>query len=130
MKKENWATDFLTNLAKIYADDVEVIEIIEDTINVYGDYVAYVHKMESLKPILKIKLGKDEYKNSVEEMDEKRTRIHNAAIASTKIINRLCESNRIPLFFEANIEDRVEVAEFIRDVVVNVFENRKLWCYY
>ena len=126
MKKENWATDFLINLAKIYADDVEVIEIIEDTINVYGDYVAYVHKMESLKPILKIKLGKDEYKNSVEEMDEKRTRIHNAAIASTKIINRLCESNRIPLFFEANIEDRVEVAEFIRDVVVNVFENRKL----
>ena len=126
MKKENWATDFLTNLAKIYADDVEVIEIVEDTINVYGDYVAYVHKMESLKPILKIKLGKDEYKNSIEEMDEKRTRIHNAAIASTKIINRLCESNRITMFFEGNIEDRVEVAEFIRDVVVNVFENRKL----
>ena len=126
MKKENWATDFLTNLAKIYADDVEVIEIIEDTINGYGDYVAYVHKMESLKPILKIKLGKDEYKNAVEEMDEKRTRIHNAAIASTKIINRLCESNRIPMFFEGNIEDRVEVAEFIRDVVVSVFENRKL----
>ena len=29
LKKENWATDFLTNLAKIYADDVEVIEIID-----------------------------------------------------------------------------------------------------
>ena len=126
MKKENWATDFLTNLTKIYADDVEILEIIEDTIDVYGEYVAYVYKMELLRPILKIKLGKDEYKNAVEEMDEKRTRIHNAAIASTKIINRLCESNRIPLFFEANIEDRVEVAEFIRDVVVNVFENRKL----
>ena len=125
MKKENWATDFLTNLAKIYADDVEVIEIIEDTINVYGDYVAYVHKMESLKPILKIKLGKDEYKNSVEEMDEKRTRIHNAAIASTKTINRLCEFNELPLFFQGNIEDRVEVAEFIRDVVVNIFEKRR-----
>ena len=126
MKKENWATDFLTNLTKIYADDVEILEIIEDTIDVYGEYVAYVYKMESLRPILKIKLGKDEYKNAVEEMDEKRTRIHNAAIASTKIINRLCESNRIPLFFEANIEDGVEVAEFIRGVVVNVFENRKL----
>lgn len=125
MKKENWATDFLTNLAKIYADDVEVIEIIEDTINVYGDYVAYIHKMESLKPILKIKIGKDEYKNSVEEMDEKRTRIHNAAIASTKTINRLCEFNELPLFFQGNIEDRVEVAEFIRDVVVNIFEKRK-----
>ena len=126
MKKENWATDFLTNLAKIYADDVEVIEIIEDTINGYGDYVAYVHKMESLKPILKIKLGKDEYKNAVGEMDKRRTRIHNAAIASTKTINRLCEFNELPLFFQRNIEDRVEVAEFIRDVVVNVFENRKL----
>ena len=126
MKKENWATDFLTNLAKIYADDVEVIEIIEDTINVYGDYVAYVHKMESLKPILKIKLGKDEYKNSVEEMDEKRTRIHNAAIASTKTINRLCEFNELPLFFQRNIEDRVEVAEFIKDVLINIFENRKV----
>ena len=125
MKKENWATDFLTNLTKIYADDVEILEIIEDTIDVYGEYVAYVYKMESLRPILKIKLGKDEYKNAVEEMDEKRTRIHNAAIASTKIINRLCESNRIPLFFEGNIDDRVEVAEFIRNVVVNVFQNRK-----
>lgn len=30
------------------------------------------------------------------------------------------------LFFQGNIEDRVEVAEFIRNVVVNVFENRKL----
>ncbi|MPM34783.1 hypothetical protein SDC9_81370 [bioreactor metagenome] len=125
MKKENWATDFLTNLAKIYADDVEVLEIIEDTVNVYGDYVAYVYKMESLRPILKIKLSMDEYKNVVEEMDKKRTRVHNAAIASTKIINRLCESNRIPLFFEGNIDDRVEVAEFIRNVVVNVFQNRK-----
>ena len=125
MKKENWATDFLTNLAKLYADDVEVLEIIEDTVNVYGDYVAYVYKMESLRPILKIKLSMDEYKNVVEEMDKKRTRVHNAAIASTKIINRLCESNRIPLFFEGNIDDRVEVAEFIRNVVVNVFQNRK-----
>ena len=126
MKKENWATDFLINLAKIYADDVDVLEIIEDTINVYGDYVAYVYKMESLRPILKIRLEAEEYKNIIEEMDEKRTRIHNAAIASTKTINRLCEFNELPLFFQRNIEDRVEVAEFIRDVVVNVFENRKL----
>ena len=126
MKKENWATDFLTNLAKIYADDVEILEIIEDTIDVYGNYVAYVYKMESLRPILKIRLEAEEYKNIIEEMDEKRTRIHNAAIASTKTINRLCEFNELPLFFQRNIEDRVEVAEFIRDVVVNVFENRKL----
>ena len=126
MKKENWATDFLINLAKIYADDVDVLEIIEDTINVYGDYVAYVYKMESLRPILKIRLEAEEYKNIIEEMDEKRTRIHNAAIASTKTINRLCEFNELPLFFQGNIEDRVEVAAFIRDVVVNVFENRKL----
>ena len=125
MKKENWATDFLTNLAKIYADDVEILEIIEDTIDVYGNYVAYVYKMESLRPILKIRLEAEEYKNIIEEMDEKRTRIHNAAIASTKTINRLCEFNELPLFFQGNIEDRVEVAEFIRDVVVNIFEKRK-----
>jgi len=70
LKKENWATDLLTNLAKIYADDVDVLEIIEDTIDLYRNYVAYVHKMESLKPILKIKLSIDEYKNAVEEMAE------------------------------------------------------------
>ena len=126
MKKENWATDLLTNLAKIYADDVDVLEIIEDTIDVYGNYVAYVYKMESLRTILKIRLEAEEYKNIIEEMDEKRTRIHNAAIAATKVINRLCESNELSLFFEGNIDDRVEVAEFIRDVIVGVFENRKL----
>ena len=126
MKKENWATDFLTNLAKIYADDVDILEIIEDTINVFGEYVAYVYKMESLRSILKIRLEAAEYKNIIEEMDKKRTRIHNSAIASTKVINRLCESNELSLFFEGNIDDRVEVAEFIRDVIVGVFENRKL----
>ena len=126
MKKENWATDFLTNLAKMYADDVEILEIIEDTIDVYGNYVAYVYKMESLRLILKIRLEAEEYKNIIEEMDEKRTRIHNAAIAATKVINRLCESNDLSLFFEGNIDDRVAVAEFMRDVVTNVFENRKL----
>ena len=63
MKKENWATDLLTNLAKIYADDVDVLEIIEDTIDVYGNYVAYVYKMESLRTILKIRLEAEEYKN-------------------------------------------------------------------
>ena len=126
MKKENWATDLLTNLAKLYADDVDILEIIEDTINVFGEYVAYVYKMESLRPILKIRLEAAEYKNIIEEMDKKRTRIHNSAIASTKVINRLCESNELSLFFEGNIDDRVEVAEFIRDVIVGVFENRKL----
>ncbi len=126
MEKENFTTDFLINLAKIYADDVEVLEIIEDTIDVYGNYVAYVYKMESLRPILKIRLEAAEYKNIIEEMDKKRTRIHNSAIASTKVINRLCESNELSLFFEGNIDDRVEVAEFIRDVIVGVFENRKL----
>ena len=126
MKKENWATDLLTNLAKLYADDVDILEIIEDTINVFGEYVAYVYKMESLRSILKIRLEAAEYKNIIEEMDKKRTRIHNSAIASTKVINRLCESNELSLFFEGNIDDRVEVAEFIRDVIVGVFENRKL----
>ena len=126
MEKENFTTDFLINLAKIYADDVDVLEIIEDTIDVYGNYVAYVYKMESLRTILKIRLEAEEYKNIIEEMDEKRTRIHNAAIAATKVINRLCESNDLSLFFEGNIDDRVAVAEFMRDVVTNVFENRKL----
>ena len=126
MKKENWATDFLTNLAKLYADDVDILEIIEDTIDVYGNYVSYVYKMESLRSVLKIRLEAAEYKNIIEEMDKNRTRIHNSAIASTKVINRLCESNELSLFFEGNIDDRVEVAEFIRDVIVGVFENRKL----
>ena len=72
MKEENcWATNLLTNLAKLYADDVEVIEIIEDTIDVYGEYVAYVYKMESLRPILKIKLGKDEYKMQLKKWMKK-----------------------------------------------------------
>ena len=126
MEKENFTTDFLINLAKIYADDVDVLEIIEDTIDVYGNYVAYVYKMESLRPILKIRLEAAEYKNIIEEMDKKRTRIHNSAIASTKVINRLCESNELSLFFFCYLDDRVEVAEFIRDVIVGVFENRKL----
>ena len=38
MKKENWATDFLTNLTKIYADDVEILEIIEE-VNISPEYI-------------------------------------------------------------------------------------------
>ncbi len=60
------------------------------------------------------------------EMDKNRTIIHNSAISSTKVINRLCEAKELPLFFKGNIEDRVEIAEFIKGVVVNIFENSKI----
>ena len=125
LKRENWAVDFFAKISEIYSDDPDILEIIEDTIESYGNYLNYVYKMESLKAVLKIKLEAIEYRKRIEEMDVHRTSIHNAAISSTRIINRLCELNDIPLFFEGDISDRVEVADFIRDVVLNVFENRK-----
>ena len=43
MKEENcWATDLLTNLAKLYADDVEVIEIIEDTLLMFMETMLHM----------------------------------------------------------------------------------------
>ncbi len=126
MKKENWAIEFFTKLSKLYSDDPEVLEIVEETIESYGDYLNYVYKMESLRVILKIKLEPADYRKRIEEMDANRTNIHNAAISSTKILNRLCEAKDLPLFFAGNITDRVEVAEFIKDVVLDIFENRKM----
>ena len=126
MKKGNWAIEFFTKLSNLYEDEADVLEIIEDTINSYGDYVNYVYKMESKKVIFRLKLEPLEYREVVQKMDSNRTNIHNAAIASTKIINRLCEPKKLELFYQGDIDDRVEVAEFIKEVVLNIFENRKL----
>ncbi len=126
LRENSWASDFFVKLAKIYIDDADAIEIIEDAIYIYGEYTLYVYKMESLRSILKTRLESEEYINKIQEMDKNRTIIHNSAISSTKVINRLCEAKELPLFFKGNIEDRVEIAEFIKDVVVNIFENRKI----
>lgn len=126
MKKGNWAIEFFTKLSNLYEDDADVLEIIEDTINSYGDYVNYVYKMESKKVIFRLKLEPLEYRALVQDMDANRTNIHNAAIASTRMINRLCETKDLEIFYQGDIDDRVEIAEFIKEVVVNIFENRKL----
>lgn len=52
IEKRELGNRFSYKPSKIYDYYVDVLEIIEDMVNVYGEYVAYVHKIESLRPIL------------------------------------------------------------------------------
>ena len=116
---------FLHKLAVSYKDDMDAIELITDLIHGYGEYVDHVNKMEGSIVMAKFRLSAEDYRQTIMNLDMTRKNIHNGIIASTKIVNRLCNLVDLPLFFDGDTSDRVSVGDFAKDVVVDIFDNRR-----
>ena len=60
------------------------------------------------------------------KLDKQRNDTHNILISNVKIINRLCKKNNLPLIYDGNEEERIEVADFAQKVVDELFSTRRL----
>ena len=56
--------------------------------------------------------------------DRTRHDAHEAAIANVRLVNRLAELYSVGPLFTGNDQNRLEVADFALDVVVQIFQNR------
>lgn len=114
----------IERLVNAYKEDGEVIEMINDTMDGFADYVQSVNQMENTINIMRFKLDAAEYRERLQALDRNRRIIHNGCIAGCKLLNRLSASVGLDKFFEGNIEERLEVAEFAMEVTKEIFDNR------
>ena len=71
----------------------------------------------------------DEYKTMVEEMDRRRTRMHNSVLASVNILNRLAASQNLAPVYAGIVSEekpyRRDVANAVLAYVEEAIKNRR-----
>ena len=108
------------------SNDRECLDLMEDLISSASDYVRRVNVLEIGLMVGKYNKEGSEYREYIEKLDKLRSSAHNALITNVKIINRLCKNNDLPPIYIGNEEDRIQVAEFAKQVVEELFTTRRL----
>ena len=112
------------NLVNACKNDSEMLEIIESDMKALGEYVYAVHMMETSIPIIHINYEGEELRDRVEKLDRNRRDHHDRAIMGVKRLNRFAEMEGVEKIFTGDIEDRYAIADFCRDVTVEMFDDR------
>lgn len=86
----------------------------------FSEYVSKTYEMEMILPFRK------EYVDEYVKADEKRHLAHEKAIRSIVQLNNLCKDYKLSVFADIDTNDRYAVADFCRDIVIEIFNNRKL----
>jgi len=122
--------EMLTELSlKIKSSDSlyknEDIEFVEKYARKCGEYVEKVNAMETAINIGRYRMEPEEYREYVMELDRIRKIAHDALIADTKMLNRICEIYNYPPIYTGSLDDRNEIAEFAKKIVDEFFEGRQ-----
>lgn len=108
------------------SDDADCLDLMEELISSASDYIGRVNALEIGLMVGKYTKEGAEYREYVEKLDRQRSNAHNVLISNVKTINRLCRKNNLPLIFQGNEEERIEIAEFAQKVVDELFNSRRL----
>ena len=122
--------DGIARLAHFYADDAEMIEVIDEVLISFADYHNTIYKMEtSLLTLNQNDMGTADYQSLVSSLDSGRTISHNAVIVNVSMLNRLAERAGQPPIYEGVISKerpyRREVANAVLKFVQEVISDRK-----
>ena len=112
------------NLVNACKNDSEMLEIIESDMKALGEYVYAVHMMETSLPIIHVNYDGQELRDRVEKLDRNRRDHHDRAIMGVKRLNRFAEMECVEKIFTGDIEDRYAIADFCRDVTIEMFNGR------
>ncbi|KZL90796.1 DUF3232 domain-containing protein [Clostridium magnum] len=107
-------------------EDSKCLDMMEELIESASDYMRRVNVLEIGVMVGKYSKEGDEYREYIQKLDKQRSSAHNSLILNVKVINRLCRNHDLPLIYEGNEDDRVEVSEFAQKVVDELFSTRRL----
>ena len=68
----------------------------------------------------------EEYRNTVSSLDKNRSLAHNSLISDVTAMNRLCTKAGIEPVYKGNIDNRIEVADFAKEIATELFEKRRI----
>lgn len=112
------------NLVNACKNDRDMLDIIESDMRALGEYVYAVHMMETALPIIRINYEGQELRDRIEKLDHNRRTHHERAIIGVKRLNRFAEMEGVEKIFTGDVEDRYAIADFCRDVTVEMFDDR------
>lgn len=107
------------------SDDSDCLDMINDLVESAADYIKRVNILEAGLITARINCDPSEYRNIIERLDKMRSAVHNDLIINVKAVNRLCRAHNIPLLFEGNEEERIEIAEFALNLSNEIFNTRR-----
>jgi hypothetical protein len=103
----------------------EDLKTLEEMLNQCGQYIEKVNNMGNVTAVAKYYAESDEYRELFSNIDKTRSSVHDGLIVSVKLVNKLCQLYNLEPIFNGDTEDRITVAEFAMEVVLENFENRK-----
>lgn len=89
----------------------------------FPDYANVVIRQQAMIPIWQARYDGQELRDRISEIDTTRRNMHEAAIASANMLNRMCAKNGLEPFFEGDTNDRHAVADFVGDYVNEVYNH-------
>lgn len=119
----NIKNNFL-QLVKSCGKDEELFDFIEMGMNAMVNYVGKVAHMEYCIPLYNGRYEGQEYRDKVQELDERRRMAHESAISAVDSLTRLAKNLGVEPMFDGNLEDRYQIADFCEAMVREFFINR------
>lgn len=108
------------------SDAAEDLTALNDAMTSFREYVNKVDAGEQQIRLATVRFEGDEYREMVSRYDRNRHNQHETAIANVRLVNRLAEMYGVNPLFTGNDTERLQVADFCLDVVVQLFNNRMM----
>lgn len=103
------------------ADDLEALN---DAMTSFREYVSVVDAGEQQVRLAAVRFEGEEYCEMITRYDRNRHNQHEDAIVNVRLVNRLAEIYGVSPLFTGDDAERLQVADFALDVVVQLFQNR------
>lgn len=107
-------------------DAKDDLEALDDAMTSFREYVNKVDAGEQQIRLAAVRFEGEEYREMVTLYDRNRHNQHESAIVNVRLVNRLAQLYGVSPLFTGNDKERLEVADFCLDVVIELFMNRKL----
>lgn len=100
-----------------FDDKNDALTFLEQQLTAFSDYANVIIREQVMMPIWKAKYDGQELRDQIQNIDTTRRRMHDGAIASVNILNRLSNNLGLEPFVDIDTNDRHEVAKFIGEFI-------------
>lgn len=111
-----------TNYEYFDKDKEEALDFVEEYLNKLIKYINIVVKEQEMKQIWKLRYDGEQLRDHLQDIDKERSIIHDAAINSLNILNRLSENLGLEPFADVDTKDRHAVAELLGEYTHELFQ--------
>ncbi len=108
----------LSLLIQALKNDADLMSLIEDCLESFEKYHQSVYNQATYKIMISGNVKNGEvYRDTLAELDQRRTICHNAVIANVSILNRLAEMENLPPFYDGIVSEEIPHRRILADSV-------------